>query len=134
MERKVIIKEFFGPGQDLHEDQLGWQEEEKREARSLVSKDVFDTEVVKIGWNLTFYYVDNDTLYGIHAEELPTPVKLLPRDRDEPYIHWQFKSDTHEDCPVIASFEDPREIWDNLKIDGKSLEEVLERSFIVALR
>ena len=97
----------------------------------MVSKDIFEFQVVEVGWNMSLYYVDNDTFYGIHRECIPTEVKILPRDRTKPNINFQCKCDTHMDGEVIASFDDPHDIWDNLKINGKSLEEVIERSFIV---
>ena len=112
---------------------MGWSENEKIEVRSCVSKEIFFFEVVDVGLNLAFYYVDNDTFYGIHTERLPIEVKILPRDRDEPYIGCQCDGDTHQDGEVIASFERAEDIWDNLKINGKSLEEVLERSYIITL-
>ena len=131
--RKIAIRDFYGKGRHIYEDQLGWPWEAKREAGSLVSKTIFDFEVVEVGLNLAFYYIDNDTFYGIHREEIPIECKVFPRDRTNEYIGWQCDSDTHKDGEVIASFEDPHDIWDNLKIDGKSLEEVLERSYITYL-
>ena len=130
---KVLIKEFWRKGEDLTAGQLGWQRLEKEEARSLVSKEIFEFEVVEVGWNMSFYYLDNDTFYGIHRERFPIEVKILPRDRTIPYLNSQCKCDTHMDGEVIASFDDEHDIWDNLKIDGKSLEEVIERSVIIVL-
>lgn len=34
---------------------------------------------------------------------------------------------------LIATFEDITDVWDNLKIDGKDFEEVINHSYIVAL-
>ena len=130
---KVLIENFWDKGKHLTAGQLGWQRPEKEEARSLVSKEIFEFEVVEVGWNMSFYYLDNDTFYGIHSECIPTEVKILPRDRTIPYLNSQCECDTHVDGEVIASFDDPHDIWDNLKIDGKSLEEVLERSVIIVL-
>lgn len=41
--------------------------------------------------------------------------------------------DADEDGQVIATFEKEEDIWDNLRIEGKSLEEIIPRSFITAL-
>lgn len=98
-----------------------------------VRKKIFEVEVVEVGLNLAFYYVDNDTFYGIHTESYPIECKILPRDRTEKYIGWQCQADTHLDGEVIASFDDEHQIWDNLRIGGKSLEEVISRSYIMAL-
>ena len=88
---------------------------------------------VEVGLNLAFYYIDNDTFYGIHSEEFPILVKELPRDRTEPYIGWQCDGDTHDEGKVLYSFDKAEDIWDNVRIDGKPLEEVLERSYIIGL-
>lgn len=131
--RTIVVKDFWGPGKHVYEDQLGWSLDEKKEAGSLVSKKIFEVEIVEVGLNIAFYYVDNDTFYGIHTECYPIECKILPRDRKEKYIGWQCKADTHADGQVIASFDDEHDIWDNLRIDGKNLEEVLSRSYIMAL-
>ena len=132
--RSIAVKNFFGENDHLYIDQLGWTTREKQEARSFISKEIFDFEVVKVGLNLAFYYVDNDTFYGIHTECLPIEVKVLPRDKNiSPYINSQCKGDTHAEGEVIFSCNDRRELWDGIRIDGKTLEEVLMRSFIITM-
>ena len=79
MDRKVVLRNLFGDGEHLYEDQLGWTRREKTEARSLVPKEIFDFEVVLVGLNLAFYYVDDGRFYGIHNESIPIKVKILPR-------------------------------------------------------
>ena len=132
-QRKIAVENFYGDGKHIYVDELGWRPEERQEARSSVSKEIFDFEVVEVGLNLAFYYIDNDTFYGIHSEEFPIEVKELPRDRTEPYIGWQCDGDTHDDGTVLYSFDKPEDIWDSVRIDGKTLEEVLERSYIIGL-
>lgn len=131
--RKIALPNFYGEGRHIYEDELGWPLDTKQEAGSLVSREVFRYAVEEVGFNLGFYYIDNDTFYGIHTERTPIECKILPRDRNKKYIGNQCDNDTHYDGEVIASFDDRHDIWDNLKIDGHSLEEVLARSFIVAL-
>lgn len=131
MKRKVALPEFFGPGEPLYEDQLGWTESEKKEARSLVSKEIFWRCIVKWRFNFSFYYVDNDTAYGIHNEEYPIVFQIMPRDNEYKYIYLQLEDDTHEEGEVLYSFYDETKMWDTIKVDGKSLEEVLERSYIM---
>lgn len=132
-ERNVVVENFFGENEPLYEDQLGWTDREKAEARSFVSKEIFHFEVVLVGLNMAFYYVDNDTFYGIHTECTPIEVKILPRDRAKPYIDWQCDGDTHAEGEVIYSFDDPEDLWDGIRIDGKPLDEVLARSLIITL-
>ncbi len=134
-QRKIVLKEFYGPGFDIYDDQLGFTKPMYEEARSYVAREAFRFHVESVGLNMAFYYIDNDTFYGIHTEVRPIRVKVLPRDRSlSEYIGFQCESDTY-DIPVevVAIFDEPCEIWDNLRIDGKSLEEVLRRSFITSL-
>ena len=132
-QRKIAIENFYGEGKHVYADQLGWQPEERKEARTSVSKEIFEYEIVRVGLNMSFYYLDNDTFYGIHTEQLPIEFKILPRDKNEPFIGWQCDGDTHEDGEVLYSFNNADEIWDTVRIDGKTLEEVLERSLILDL-
>ena len=131
--RKIALKDFYGEGLHIYEDQIGWDEQNRREARSMVSKEIYDFFVTDMGLNLGFYYIDGDTFYGIHRERYPIQVKILPRNRSEMFVGWQCEVDTHDDGEVIASFDDEHDIWDNLRINGKTLEEVLERSYIMAI-
>ena len=132
--RTIVVNDFFGENEHLYLDQLGWTAREKQEARSFVSKEIFEFEVVKVGLNLAFYYVNNDTFYGIHTERIPIEVKVLPRDRDSSlYVNSQCKGDTHAEGEVIFSCDDRSLLWDGIRIDGKTLEEVLNRSYIITL-
>lgn len=125
--RKIVLPDFYGEGEHVYDNDLDWRPEMKREARCLTSKGNFDYHVVLVGLNLAFYYIDDDTFYGIHTEAYPIEVKILPRNRSKKYIGCQCDANTHDDGEVIASFDDEHDIWDNLKINGKSLEEVLHR-------
>ena len=131
--RKIAVPDFYAKGEHLYDDELGWQECERVEARSNVSKKIFWHHVVDVGLNLAFYYVDNDTFYGLHTERLPIEFKILPRDRSIESIASQCECDTHADGEVLYQFDSREEIWDTVKINGKSLEEVLNRSTIITL-
>lgn len=119
--RELILPVFWG--EPLYRDQLGWQMAEKQEARSYVSKEIFNFEVVLVGLNLAFYYPTNDTYYGLHTEWEPIEFKILPYGC----------IDTHKAGEVLYSFERREDIWDTIKIDGKSFEEVLNNSVIMCL-
>lgn len=131
--RKIVLRDFYGLGKHIYEDELGWRIDMRKEAGSVVSRNIFFSQVVEVGLNLAFYYLDNDTFYGIHREQYPIECKLLPRDKSEQFLGWQCHADTHEDGEVIASFDDANAIWDGWRIDGKSLEQVLNRSYIMGL-
>lgn len=132
--RKVALKDFYGNGKHLYEDELGWWPDVKEEAHSLISRDIFEFEIVQMGLNLAFYYIDNDTCYGLHTESLPIEFKILPRNKSEEFVCWQCDFNTHHDGDVLYSFtERSMIIWDTIRIEGKSLGEILERSIIMTL-
>ena len=97
-------------------------------------REVFRYHVEEVGLNLGFYYPPTDTFYGILTEVRPVKVKTLPRDRRRSdFIGWQCECDPHDEDQLIATFDDITDVWDNLKIDGKDFEEVINHSYIVAL-
>ena len=133
-ERKIIIPDFHAPGEHLYEDQLGWRKEDREEARSNVSKEIFEYAVIRVGWNLTFYYVDNDRFYQIFGECSPIEMIEPPRDRTEPHILWQSEPCvTPFDWTHLQTFGRDEDVWDDLRIDGKPFNEIMERSYIVEL-
>ncbi len=134
-ERVIAIKDYYGPGEHIYEDQLGFQKDAYEEARTYVAREAFRFHVETCGLDMAFYYPETDTFYGIHTEVYPVRVKVLPRYRDRSeYIGWQCDNDTHDEpVEVIAVFKDRYQIWDGLKINGKSLEEVLRHSYITSI-
>lgn len=129
----IIIPNFWDENEHLYSNMLGWQPRNIKDAHSLVSKVIFESLIVDCCLNLAFYYIDNDTFYGLHRELYPIELKVLPRDKTAPFIAWQCDGDTHDDGEVVCSFDDEHDLWDGIKIDGKSLEEVLERSYIITI-
>ena len=105
----------------------------KKIASSVISKEIFRDLVVNVSLNLGFCNIDDDTFYVIPRECYLIECKILPRNREDKYFGWQCDGDTHRDEQVIASFNDEHDIWDNLKINRHSLEEVLARSYLIAL-
>ena len=132
--RKIAIKDYYGKGKHVYEDEMGFRDRMKSEACSLVAREVFRYHVEEVGLNLGFYYPPTDTFYGILTEMRPVKVKTLPRDRRRSdFIGWQCDCDPHDEDQLIATFDDISEVWDGLKIDGKDFEEVINHSYIVAL-
>ena len=41
IQRKIAIKDFYGKGEHIYEDQMGFDEQQKSQARSLVAREVF---------------------------------------------------------------------------------------------
>lgn len=129
----IAVRNYYGKGEHLHNNQLGWQYEHRNEARSDISYKIFHYYVCECRFNLAFYYVDNDTFYGLHTERLPIEFKVLPRDRSKEFISWQCECNTHDDGQVLFSFDNPELIWDTVVINGKTLEDMLERSEIITI-
>ncbi len=130
----VIIPDFFWEGIHLLSDQIGWREIEKREARSSVSKKIFNYYIEDLGRNMMFYYLGDGNFYGIHSEMCPTPVFRFKKVPDAKYIYLELgDQDTHDfrDGEILCWVDENHLVWDEVKIDGKSLEEVLQNSYIV---
>ena len=53
--RKIAIKDYYGKGKHVYQDEMGFRKEMKDEARSLVSREVFRYHIEQIGLNLGFY-------------------------------------------------------------------------------
>ena len=80
------------------------------------------------------YYLDDDSFYGINREVWPYKGYRLFRDLSIKHLGYQTSVDNFcDEGEVIASFDDVNDILDNLRINGKTLEEVLERSYIMAI-
>lgn len=93
----------------------------------------FKYYVEDLGRNLIYYYLKNRNFYGIHAERCPTPVFRFKKDESEEAVINQLKGDTHdyEDGEIICWVDSEHNIWDEVRIDCKSLEQVLQCSYIV---
>ena len=129
IQRKIAIKDYYGKGKHVYEDEMGFRDRMKSEARSL-----FRYHVEEVGLNLAFYYPPTDTFYAIFKDEIPVRVYTLPRDRRRSdFVGWQCDCDPHDEDQLIATFDDITKVWDGLKIDGKDFEEVINHSYIVAL-
>lgn len=132
--RKIAIPNFYGKGNHIYEDELGWTAEDRREARTNVSKEIFEFQVLNVRWNLTFYYIDNDTFYEVFGELTHVEFAKPPRDRSQEFLcdqcpasHWP------DECELIKAFDRDEDVWPGIVIDGHPLDEVLERSYIVEL-
>lgn len=129
----VVVPNFFGEGKNLEAWQLGWQPENRMETKSSVSKKIFQTYVEIGHFNLIIYYVVDGNFYGFHSENCPIPVFRFKKE-PERYIYDQLgNQDTHDYMHGELLYMIPcdESVWDTVKIDGKSLEEVLQNSYIV---
>jgi len=129
----VVISNFFGDGENLEAHQLGWQLEDKQEAKSSVSKKIFNCYIEDMGMNMIFYYVDDNHWYGIHNEMCPFPFFRFKSKDGIVYPNDQMPCDTHcfADNDILQWIDCDSNAWDDIKVNGKHLEEVLERSYIL---
>lgn len=132
--REIAIPNYWGNGKHVYRDELGWSDEDRREARSNVSREIFEYNM-SIGRNLTFYFIDNDTFYEFFGELDHIELVKPPRDMNEEDIGWQCDSASHypTECELVQRYERDEDIWPNTLIDGKSLDYVLDHSFFVEL-
>lgn len=134
-DRTIVCPDFFSPGHHLYTDKLGWPASCKIEAKTSVSKKLFDYYIAEGGFNLVFYYVDDGHFYGIHTETNPiyvfrlaeNPCEKTPYKRPDLNTHHWSKGD------LIFAFYRLEDIWSGTTINGLTLEQVLQRSFIVQI-
>lgn len=137
---EIIVRNFFPPriSQDpnLYSSMLGWGEREKFEAGSNDSRKIFEYFVLECGMNLAFYYTIDGKFYGIHREEEPIEFLELPLvpNWDGNYIWESCHSNTHEEGRTLCFVDDPNDLWDSIRIKGKSLDYILAHSFITSLK
>jgi len=143
MKSKVLIEDFWNVGdangdKTLREDELGWPQSLKEDAQSDYSERVFRYVIEEVGFNLVFYWIKDRNFYVIETEKTPVEVrKLYPNpqwDGKYEFLKVGLLGEGASSCSageVIATFDDEALIWDELKIDGVPISDVLEQSKIV---
>ena len=121
MDRKILVKNFWRVGnngdRNLYEDDLGWNDASKKDARSDYSEYIFRYFVEDVGLNILFYWLDDRNFYAIKTEN--TPVEFV---RIKPNPNWDgecelSKADsdlgptTASQGEILQTFEDPSKIW-----------------------
>ncbi len=143
MKGNVLIEDFWNVGdasgdKTLREDELGWPQSLKEDAQSDYSERVFRYVIEEVGFNLVFYWIKDRNFYVIETEKTPVEVrKLYPNpqwDGKYEFLKVGLLGEGASSCSageVIATFDDEALIWDELKIDGVPIGDVLEQSKIV---
>jgi len=130
--RKIAIPDFYGSGEHIFEDQLGFDADTRAELRMNSSEEIFKYALDDLHYELGFYYPGNQTFYFVATMESPIQLLRIPRDEKESrFIGWQCVPDAYEFGEVLATFDSAADIWDNYMIDGKPMEEVIPASFIL---
>lgn len=135
---KIVVKNFWNiKNRDVRLSELGWQERDFLDAGSDDPETIFRYYIDQVGFNMEFYYVDDGCFYVIFTERLPIKVyrKLKNENWDGKYVCDSAIGaiETHHGGEEIFCTRDVTKIWTDLKIRGKSIGEVLERSFILTL-
>ena len=143
MKSKVLIEDFWNVGdangdKTLREDELGWPQSLKEDAQSDYSERVFRYVIEEVGFNLVFYWIKDRNFYVIETEKTPVEVrKIYPNpqwDGKYEFLKVGLLGEGASSCSAgeaIATFDDEALIWDELKIDGVPIGDVLEQSKIV---
>jgi len=142
MSKKLLKKNFwpceFSGSRDVFVEDMGWGDIHKEDARSDDPEKIFRYYVEVVGLNILFYWTFDEQFYTIFTECLPIEVKrIYPNPDWDGECEFQKAGDngpsTWSDGELIAAFEDPTRIWDELKINGVPIGEVLEKSVITDL-
>lgn len=131
IERRIAYRDFYGSGEHIYEDRLGFTADIRDEMRSNVTHDIFVYALGILGYEMGFFYLCNETYYFIATMEDPIQVVELPRDLNESrFVGWQCVVDNYSIGKVLATYDNVEELWENFRIDGKSLEEVIPHSYL----
>ena len=145
MERKIVKRNFWNVGTDgdrnLYEDNLGWAASENliQDVRSYYPENIFRYYVEQVGLNILFYWVDYGNFYTIETEKDPIEVRRIYPNPDYTGLSEYSKAgtgsgpNTASDGEILATFDSPAEIWNNLEIAGVPIPKVFERSVIIDL-
>lgn len=135
MKRTIVWNNYGGFNEHLYEDQLGFTEKDRQNAGGLnTARDIFITLLDECHFELGFFHVDSGKNYFIATLEKPIQLLELPRDtRKSQFAEFQCDSTAYEFGNVIATFEKAEDIWNNFRIDGKSMEDIISRSYITWL-
>lgn len=139
MARIILKKDFWHPSQwdsdtNLYEDELGWREENISDAHSTDSWNIFKFYLEHYGFDLALYLVQSDEFYYIDNMQNNEVLKLKDReDWDGQYImeRVEFSHFPNPEPEVVYEYKDIRDLWQNLKIHGLSLKEVIEKSVVL---
>ena len=136
----VVMRNFWRHLDDhnLYESDLGWDDGAVADAMSDDPERIFRYYIDSMGLNMAFYYLEDGEFYNIFNEVLPIEVRRRPKNR---FWDGQFVIESSEDTcnthskkgELIYSTMDEKKIWDELRIGGKSIGEVLKRSVILEL-
>lgn len=137
---KVLVAKFFKENEEhaIYESDLGWNDDNRLDAGFTESAKVFYYYIVEVGFNLSFYYVDDGCFYVIETEKEPNiEVRRIFKDPNwdgEYLLHSvMYCASTNAPGEILYTIHRREDVWDTVNINGKSLEEVLAHSVILEM-
>ena len=133
-EKGLIVDNWMEFHPVINKVDLGWSEECIRDAMSEDPKEIFNYFWQNF-FSIIFYYVDDGNFYELFMESNPPKLWRIPKIEgwDGKYIGRQILWESHQEGEVLYEFDDDTDLWETLKIGGKSIGEVLERSYIAEI-
>lgn len=141
--RHIIINNFWNVGfngdKSVAKEELGWSDAIKEDAKSDNPETIFRYVVEIVGFNILFYWIKDGNWYTIETEKDPIEVKKIfstPKwDGKCEYLKAGLEGypQTSSQGELLATFNEPIQIWNGLKISGFSIGEILKNSVIATL-
>ncbi len=143
MEDKVLIANFFRVDYDgdktIRKSDLGWGQTILEDAQSDDPETIFRYVVEIVGFNILFYWMEDRQWYTIETEKHPIEVRRI-----YPNPNWDgtYETDkagldgvlnTSSAGELLATFDDPTLVWEQLRINNVPIGEVLANSVITDL-
>lgn len=138
---KIIKKRFWKEGNKgdvtLKESDLGWPLMLKQDSHSDCPETIFRYVIEIVGFNVLFYWTVDENFYVIETEKDPIEVRklFLNPQWDGKTEFFKASSDfgpnTASPGEIIATYDNPVDIWDDLKIGGVPIGSVIEKSCIL---
>lgn len=127
--QEVVISNFFYSEQrSLERRDLGWGNIAPAHYTSSWGRCKFLSYARS--YNMAFYHVGKGRLFCLHFDECPIALKEHPLDPKIDKLVWRIRYNSWLDGRYLAIFHNTEEVWDTLRIDGLSLEQLIEESYL----
>jgi len=136
----ILIEHFWNTGANgdtsLKRSELGLAHALQKEGMSDNPETIFRHVIEIVGFNLVFYWTADGNFYVIETEKDPIEVRRLSIDPNwdgccEFFKVGEYGASSCSLGEILATFDDPTRIWDELRINNVPISEVLEQSMIV---
>lgn len=130
----IVISNWSIDNPIVKQSDLGWRERDYQDAGSDNPEKVFNYHW-KHFFSIVFYYPAKGSFYELFMEGYPFKFwKVKTRDKwDGKWISQQIAWNSHEEGEVLFTFDDDTDLWNALKIDKKTIGEVLANSLILEI-